>query len=722
MSEKMRQRRSTPRRKTAESKGGEGRLLALAAVWLLLVGAVLLKLVYVQVISAADYRALAESHQDNRRELAAQRGSIFDRNGQLVAVDLIHYSLAVRPRLVKDRFGLAHRLAGATGLPADDLLRKMPAGKAFVYLAHRLKPEQAEAVRSLDVATFVKTGNAVVLEKKFSRYYPYESAAAHVVGYCDFDNAAKAGLEMEYDRYLKGEPGYSIYLRDALGNQFPNLDVPAAEPRNGYHLETTIDMAMQGILDDELRRAIVGQQADNGSAVLLDPRSGEVLAMSNYPAFNPNQYNLYSIDSFRNRAIADSYEPGSTFKMVSLAICIDRLHLDLNAELVFCENGRYPLHDRVITDHEPYGYLTARQVFERSSNIGVVKLAERFDPNWFYRYSRDLGFGARTGIDLPAEARGILHRPADYSGTSVAYMSMGYEVAVTPLQIAAAYGAIANEGRLMQPYVVRRVVDDRGNTVHQNRPLEIRQVVPAEIADRIKDVLRGVVERGTGKNAGFGVFAIAGKTGTAQKLDRRTNSYSNNRHVASFVGFFPVEAPRYVMLVVINNPKKAYYGSQVAAPVFRKAGERLASLPGRDERPPLVESRQLAEMPLTDRNRLVMSLEGLEVKRAVDLIAAQGLEHHLVGNGKVVYRQDPAPFTDLPPDGRITLFTETRQVGGKQVMPRLIGLSLKEALQQVSEWQVPIEVDGSGVVVRQTPDAGRPLSENTRIVLICKPT
>lgn len=706
-------------RKRKAAKAGTGynsdrRMVVLAAFWCGGLLLILLRLVQIQVWDHSKYENSARRHLENRRELPAQRGTITDRNGEVLAVDLIHYSIAVKPGQIKNRTAFAAKVSPLLGISSAKTLQKMRAAKSFVYLAHRVSNETAEKLRALKLP-------GILFEKKFSRYYPYNTVAAQLLGYCDYDNQARAGLELEYEKVLKGKPGYSNYLRDALGNQVPNLDFPASQPLDGLTVETTVNVVYQSIIEEELKKAVQNHAADNGSVVLMDPHSGEVLAMADYPGFNPNQYNDFPMESYRNRAVADLYEPGSTFKMISLALCIDQLNLNLDKELVFCENGAYPVASKVVKDHEKFAYLTARQVFEKSSNIGVIKLARRFDASFFYRYARDFGFGQLTGIDLPAEEAGILHKPNEYSSTSLSYMSIGYEVAVTPLQIAQAYGAVANEGRLMQPYVLRRLLDKNGQVVSQNHPVMIRQVVSPATAARMCDILYGAVEHGTGRSARVDGLEIAGKTGTAQKVDLQTSGYFSNRHVASFAGFFPVNSPRFVLVVVINNPRKGYYGSQVAAPVFRNIAEQIAGIPFDEPKDSGSPQYAAAQLPAISGTRL-MALEGLSLGEAIAKLKEEDIEFEVVGSGKTVLRQEPPAPGVLPAGKPVKLYTEEAARAERQAMPRLTGLTLKEALQIMAQWNIIVEVEGSGVVVQQFPKPGSRLAGKDRIKLVCQST
>ncbi len=513
--------RNSGYRRAGRESGKElrSRVLLLRLLWLSLFLLVVWRLIDVQIVQHRQFAEIGKRHFKFGTVIPAQRGTIYDRNGERLAVDLIHYSVAAEPPRIDDKKRTARVLARLLGKNPRNLLRKLQSTKKFIYLAHKQPPEIADSIR-------VYRLSGIRLEKKFSRYYPFQTYAAQVLGFCNLDNEAQAGLEKSYDKYLRGKPGWSVFFRDRWGNQYPDWEYPTSRPINGLDVQSTLDMVFQTILEDELAAGVKAHQADRGSAILMNPETGEILAMANYPGFDPNRYFQYAIERFRNTAIAYLYDPGSTFKMVSLAYMLEQLTIDLDKDIVFCENGRYRLFGKTIRDHEPYGWLTVRQVFERSSNIGVIKLARRFKEPVFYRYARDFGFGVRTGIDLPAEAGGILHTPETFTRSTKFYMGIGYEVAVTPLQVLLAYAAVANGGRLMRPYIVRRISDSQGNVVRERGPQVIRQVISPETAAYIRQVLQGVVERGTGQRARVKGLSIAGKTGTSQRWDRDRGTYS----------------------------------------------------------------------------------------------------------------------------------------------------------------------------------------------------
>lgn len=670
------------------------RVYLLLGLWLVLFAVVLARLVQVQVLLHAAYAARAERQTVKVDRVQARRGAIQDRNGETLAEDVIHYSLAVRPNQVEDSRKLVRVLSEILGRPASYFLQRLKAHPKYVYLAHRLSEQTAEKIRQAHLS-------GVELEEHFSRYYPFAEAAAQTIGFCDFDNRARAGLELKYDDRLKGQSGLVVYLRDARGHRFQNLDIPAQEPIDGKTLITTLDITYQQILEEELRQAVEAHQADHGSAILMDPHTGRVLAIANYPGFDPNHYNQFPMETYQNRAISAAHEPGSTFKMVALAVLLEQLKLDLDKETVYCEDGRYRLHRKVIRDHKPFGRLTLREVFEHSSNIGVIKIARRFRAPIFYRYARDFGFGAFTGIDLPAESQGILHTPDQYHRNSLYYMSIGYEVSATPLQIATAYAAVANGGKLMQPYVVEKIVDAQGRVVYRNKPQVIRQVISPLTARYITDTFQGVVERGTGRTAAIPGVHIAGKTGTAQKLDPETGRYSSSAHVASFVGYFPAESPRFVLMVSIDRPRKGYYGSQVAAPAFRNMALRIIGLPRQED---LLADVSEADIP--------PAIEG-------DVVEEPDAPRVL----KTSFEQKKAPKSDQSARERRKPAAEPEPrlwVSASGKMPDLVGLTLREALQRLDALPVNPTIEGHGVVVQQFPRPGTVVSRNSKIRLVCQ--
>lgn len=669
------------------------RLLFVTLLWLIGFGLIVTKLVAVQVFEHDKYAEIGKRIIKDRQVIPAQRGTIYDRNGEILAVDLVHYSLAVFPNKVVNKSSASKKISKITGIPYLEVLSKTKTKDSFAYLAHRLRPQQAEELRGLGI-----TG--MVVEKKYSRYYPYRENGAQVLGFCDFDNVAKYGIELEYDYYLRGVPGHAVYLRDAKGNRFPDLNYPVFNPIDGKDVVTTIDIVLQSILEEEIGKAVSQSQAISGSALLLSAKTGELLGVANSPGFDPNIYNKFPVKNFRNKAVSDQFEPGSTFKIIALAMALEQLKIDLNSNKIYCENGKYTIFKKTIRDHKKFGNLTVRQVFENSSNIGTIKLARQFDAPVFYRYARNFGFGTLTGIDLPSESAGILHKPNEFSASSACYMSIGYEVAATPLQIACAYAAIANEGKLIQPYIVSSVADSDGHLVLTHEPQVIRHVISSETAREMTATLQGVVENGTGQSAKIPGVSIAGKTGTSQKLDFQKNAYMS-KYIASFAGFFPVESPRYVLMVLINEPKGEYYGSQVAAPVFRNIVQRIIGLPQSSDIASIQKQSQRDKNSSTEITPLSSSEDGRDIF-----------------DNRSDYKIIKASQDDSPAPAKASRLAKKPNYDNE--VPDFTGLTLREVLEKEHQLGLKIDMEGSGVVVQQHPRPGSKRNSETIVKLILK--
>jgi membrane peptidoglycan carboxypeptidase len=381
---------------------------------------------------------------------------------------------------------------------------------------------------------------------------------------------------------------------------------------------------------------------------------------------------------------------------------LEQLKMDLDSNKIFCENGRYSFFKKTISDHKRFGNLTIKEVFENSSNIGTIKLARKFDAPVFYRYARDFGFGTLTGIDLPAESSGLLHKPSEFSKSSACYMSIGYEVAVTPLQIASAYAAIANGGDLLHPYVVRKIVDNEDHLVLTNYPQVIRKVISGQTAQQMRITLQGVVENGTGKAVRIPGINIAGKTGTAQKFDHEKNQYVE-KYISSFVGFYPVESPRFVLLITINEPQGEYYGSQVAAPIFRNVVQRIVTLP---------ENSNLASAPT------VSSLSDLSPEERELPLSVTSNSGKISGNYKIVKTSNKISTQQIKRES--VSKTNSIEKANKNEVPNFIGLTLREALDKLSQYNLEADFEGSGVVDSQFPRPGKRLDSQTKIKLIFK--
>ncbi len=472
-------------------------------------------------------------------------------------VDSVYASANIIPD--KNKPAMIRSLAAILDLSPEYLKERLSRKKSFVWLARKISTSQSEKIRNLHLK-----GIGFIKESK--RCYPNGYLFSHVLGFAGLDNVGLEGIEAQYNKYLQGESGWAIFLRDARQKK---LDIwrKMVAPKDGYDVVLTIDEVIQYFAERELDKAFKATRAKGASIVVMDPRTGAVLALANRPTFDLNEYKSASKESMRNRAIADMFEPGSVFKIVTASGVLAEAKMS-EEDKIFCENGSYKFAGRVLHDHQPHGTLTFREVIEQSSNIGTCKAAQVLGANLLYHYVKLFGFGEKTGIDLPGEISGSIKSPRSWSKTSITAIPMGHEVGVTALQLARAVSAIANGGQLLKPYIVDEIRSKDGRLIGKAQVNIERQVMPADIAARVRKILIGVVEVGTGKLAKINGISVAGKTGTAQKIEPN-GAYSHSKFLASFIGFVPAEDPVLAICVIIDEPRPFYFGGVVSAPVFK---------------------------------------------------------------------------------------------------------------------------------------------------------
>ncbi|HSM51601.1 MAG TPA: penicillin-binding transpeptidase domain-containing protein [Thermoanaerobaculia bacterium] len=641
-----------------------GRLLFVLGLTVAWMGGVVWRLYDVQIRDHESFLRRAVRQQQQVLELDPPRGTIYDARGRELAVSVAVESAFAVPREVRDPEAAARAIARIARVDAARLRQSLASDREFVWVARKLDPPQARALRDAALP-----GLYFLEESK--RYYPMREVAAAVLGYVGTDHHGLAGLEAEWERAVAGTPGRRTVLRDARQATLASLDLEISEPQPGEDLVLTLDAALQHIAEQELARAVEARRAKSGSLVLLDPGSGAVLAMASHPGFDPNHFAAYPQESWRNRAVMDAYEPGSTFKMVTAAAALDAGLVDPD-DLFDCEMGAITLARTRISDHKPFGLLTFREVIAKSSNVGTIKTALRVANRPFHDTVRAFGFGRGTGIDLPGESAGLLLPVERWGATTKAYVSFGQGISVTPIQIAAAFAAVANGGRLLRPYVVAEVGRAGERRRLHPEPAVVREPVARETIATLRELLAEAVANGTGKQAAIEGYAVAGKTGTAQKAVPGVG-YLHDEFVASFVGFAPAERPVVVAAVAIDDPKGAYHGGEVAAPVFRAVVERallylgvpprrepLERWPGEpaapaeepaDAEPVLVaEVAAEADPEPAPAGPALPDLVGRSAREAMAGVARLGLRPILVGQG-VVERQEPPAGTPLPPRG-----------------------------------------------------------------------
>ena len=439
--------------------------------------------------------------------------------------------------------------------------------KDFVWIKRKCDLKGIDRLRQANLP-----GVGFLPEQK--RFYPKRELAANVLGFVGIDNQGLAGIEHAHQSKLKGATIRRVTERDARGRNIQPLEGLRDSSRKSYDIVLTLDEVIQFITEYHLKKQVERFKADSGMAVVKDPHTGEMYAMSNVPQFNPNQFGAFSQQTWKNNIVASSYEPGSIFKPIVAAAALDK-KLARPQDIYFCENGNLKIGRANIgeaSDHK-FGWLTMRDIIAKSSNIGAVKIAQQVGKKPFYNYIRNFGFGEKSGLSLPGESAGQLKDQVSWNSLSLASISFGHEIAVTPIQMIRALSAIANGGNLMEPHIIKALIKD-GQVVEQLQPKKIRRVISEQTSLQMIEILRSVVKNGTGKKAALKGFDIAGKTGTAQKYNMETQSYSNTEFISSFIGFAPADSPRLVTLVMIDNPKGLHWGSVVAAPVFRKITKR----------------------------------------------------------------------------------------------------------------------------------------------------
>lgn len=618
---------------------------AALALWTMAIEA---RLVQLQVVQHVDLSTRAERQQNRTVTTFARRGEIHDRNGNLLAFSVDADTIYAVPGEIESPSKVAAALCGALRecSPAErrTLLERLSSRKAFVYVRRQVSPDEAHAVASLQL-------EGVGFMKESHRYYPKRELASHVLGYVGIDNTGLAGLESTYDKLIKGEPGKSLIRTDAKRRPFSSVEKP---PTPGATLELTIDQQLQHIVERELEAGVRENGAEGGAAVMMDPWTGEILAMANWPMFNPNDYRNSREEARRNRAIQDIYEPGSTFKVVTASAALEQ-HVVTPDQLIDASGGRIRLGKRVVNDTHDYGVITFTDVIVKSSNVGAIRVGLRVGAERMSQYVRKFGFGQHSSPDFPAESSGIVWDPAKLTDSALASMSMGYQVSVTPLQMAAAVSSVANGGELVQPRVVRAVIRD-GVRTQVPRKVVNRTIDDKEVLAELTAIMEKVVEEGTAKAARIDGFTIAGKTGTAAQLVN--GRYSASLWNASFVGFVPSRKPEFTLIVVIDAPHtKGHTGGAAAAPVFKRIAEaalRHSAVPrsinplppimvrGKEPEPRAIPVSPVVMTPVrAGATALVPDLRGKSAREALLTLANLGLDVRLRGSGRVV-SQEPA--------------------------------------------------------------------------------
>ena len=656
-----------------------GRALLVAAIigfWMLAVSA---RLVYLQVSQHQGLVNRARQQQQNAIETSPQRGDLIDRQGRELARSVQTVSLFVDPdQLTPGQLVCtATELAKVLGENETDLLKQLQGAqdekRRFVWIVRRLDEEQATPILALNLP-----GVQSVLEPK--RYYPNGSLASHVLGFVGLDGQGLAGLEQAFNEKISGEPGRLFLEKDATGRPYESYEIAA---KQGQSVVLTIDQGIQYQVERALQGAVERTHAKSGSVIVLDPRSGEILAMANAPSFDPNAVAVSPADNRRNWALQNVYEPGSTFKIVAFSAAIEK-KLAKPDDRIDCQMGSITVAGRLIHDHHPFGTLTMAEALAKSSNVAAIKLGLRVGDASMYDFMTRFGFGSKTGVELPGETVGILRKVERWQPSSIGSIAMGQEVGVTPVQMVAAFGALANDGVRIAPHLVREIRNSSGAVVYSAQP-EQRRVVSAETATALRGMLEGVTLNGTAKKAQLDGYSAAGKTGTAQKIDPKTRTYSKTKYIGSFVGFAPVSNPQVVIIVVMDEPAGLYHGGDVAAPVFREIAEQI--LPGMGVMPDVETKSVPALIAQADSSpeaaakaRVEQARNDQERRATMPTVDSNG-----VRGGEIVYASSANKAI---------------------LMPDLRGRSVRDVARACAQLGLQIEARGEGRLLRQSPSAG----------------
>lgn len=665
--------------------------------------AILVQIFRVNVVEGEGLRELWNSQAIDYIEIPAQRGNIYDANGSLLATNSAVYKIAVDPfapgTTRDDLSNVGAVLSEHTNRSASyyrNKIRNAPSNSRYIVLERSISVQAYEDIRALDI-------RGVILEEEYKRTYNFGTLSAHMLGYVNHNMDGMTGLEANYNRLLKGASGQQKVRRDRSNRIFAYVGAPRQQPRQGLSLHTTVDSYIQAIVEEELEEGVKRNKAKQGTAIVMDPKTGAIKAMANYPTFDPNSPAASDSENRRNYAVADMFEPGSTFKLVTAIAAVEQNVVDFNEVFETPENGRVQIHGQWMRDHNPLGNLTFKETIAKSSNIATSEIAMRLDPKTYYQYARNLGFGTPTNIDLNNEIGGRLQKPYEWSGVTLPWMSIGYEVQATSIQIAQAYAAFANGGKLMKPYIVSHITDEFGHVKEETRPSMVRRIARESTIKKLQPVFEEVVtDSGTAGWAAVEGLRIAGKTGTAQKFigGRYTSNYK-----ASFAGYFPVEDPTYVVLVILDEPRTSYYGGFTAGAVFKEITTRIAGL---DEN--IRKSISPGDVFAVSDSLFTPLLKGQTAESAKIILESNGFAYKTKGSGNHVISQSPAPSQKIARNSFVELrLGEANSTDPSEdivTIPDLRDMNMRKAAAHVRELGLGIEIIGSGTVYNQFPLAG----------------
>ncbi len=667
-SPKLRRPSSQGRNRSRWNKLSRSRSVLIFALGILVWLLILSRLFFIQVLKGAEYKKIALRQHRQHIKLEAKRGTIYDRNGKALVINLPVESYFAIPESVKniDQVAKAFSLSNSN---YTHIKKNLSTRKNFVWLKRRVEEAESQEIKQRKL-------EGVWALNETKRCHLYGDLAGEVLGFTDIDNKGLAGLEYQYDPYLRGKDGETIFQRDGHKNSYQIAEYPLQDSEDGKSLVLTIDIELQSIVEEELKKGIELTRADGGCAIFMNPKTGEILTM----AYCGKDDGL----PVRNRTIGDNFEPGSTFKIITAAAALEEKILSPQ-DSIFGEKGNFRVGKRIIHDVKSYEWLTFKESVMYSSNIVLSKIAMMVGKEKLYQYICDFGIGKKTGIDLPGEAKGFIPSSRRWSDFVLSCVGFGQGISLTALQLVCAYGAIANDGILMKPFVVKAILEENGDTLKSKSPTQIRRVVSEQTAHLLVEFMKGVVSSGTGQKAKMEGITIGGKTGTAQKAKPGGGGYEKDSFITSFVGFFPAEDPQIVGLITLDSPKEEHLGGLTAAPVFKNATRRIVSLTG--------------ESLLTGTAKNMLSTATKDMQ-------SDFIEEKLVQQN----RQNFDLFSEPDPT-----------LKEKVSIPDVRGLTAREAVKTLAFRGLQFKFKGSGIVVKQIPEPNVRVNKDRACIIECQP-
>lgn len=656
---------------------------------------------------------LSEKAMQNRMRdvpVESKRGIIYDRNGKELAISISADSIYAIPAEVLasgEEKIVAQKLAEVLDMDEEALLERISKPSSFEWIKRQVEPEKSAAIRDMDLP-------GIDMTEESRRYYPQGTLASHVLGIAGLDNTGLEGIDYYYNELVGGTPGRIVIEHDAANRPIPEATHKYIAPVDGANLILTIDETIQYITERELDKVFKERNAKAAAAIVMDPSTGEILALANRPAFDPNHYGDYPDANRRNWCINDAYEPGSTMKITTAAMALEEKIVHENTKF-YCP-GYIKVGKETIgcPDRRAHGDQTFAEIVENSCNVGFVEVGMELGLARYFNYVEKFGFGQKTGIDLPGEATGILVNKKNAKQIDLGTMAMGQANAVTPIQLVTAVAAVANNGQKMQPHLVKQVINRQGEIIQENQPAVVEQVISEDSADRLCLILEGEVVNGTGKNAYLEGYRCAGKTGTAQKI-APTGGYMANEYVASFVGFAPAHNPRLVCLVVVDAPQGyPYYGGWVAAPAFREIMKD--SLRYLEE--PIYQSGNSEETGEKQEQVVTPDVVNLPLSEAISAIRQRTLQVKVEGDGEIVWQQTPVAGSKINQGSQVIIHMspyDQENHGGEVTVPDLQGKSMKEVASILAKLGLHLIPEGYGLAYEQTPEAGKVISTGSSL-------